>query len=437
MTPPRLHSIDGGADDWRSTLIYGRPNKEGESFPIRHHANVSLVLRNCPTWRGAIRYNTWSSRIEIHRAIPWREEVTRPIPWLDEDTTRLQQWIVSEVSTSIGTGVDDTERGIRIVADENAYDPVADWFGSLKWDGKHRLDSWLINYLGAPSNTYVKMVGRWWMISAVARALRPGCKADHVLILQGLTGIGKSTALSILARDESSKDQDLGFTDTPIVIGNKDSYQAIQGCLIIELAELESIRRAPDVSAAKAFFTSRTDRFRPPFGRRMVDVARRCVFAGSVELDEFLVDEKNRRYWPVKCFSLDKEGLEANRVQLWAEAVAAYRAGEKWNPQTREERKMCAEEVAERRTADAWEHVIEDWIASRADEPTEPAGDITISMVIERALKISDRGRWGRVEQMRVGACLRQLGYERVQARTDEGRRWVYRLPSREPGEEG
>jgi hypothetical protein len=190
-----------------------------------------------------------------------------------------------------------------------------------EWDGVGRLDHWLVDYFGVEDTEYARCVGRWWLISAVARVFKPGCKADHVLILEGLTGTFKSTAIATLVPRRE------WFSDTPFVIGDKDGFLSLAGRWIQELAELDSLTRS-DPARSKAFFSSGIDSYRPRYGRSVVQVPRQCVFVGTVNPSGsgYLVDETgNRRFWPVTCRTLDLPNLAAARDQRWAEATAMLR----------------------------------------------------------------------------------------------------------------
>ena len=167
-------------------------------------------------------------------------------------------------------------------------------------------------FLGVPDSPFVRAVGAKWMISAVARIFKPGCKADCALILEGLQGLGKSTAARVIA--------DPWFSDEIAEFGSKDAAMQLSGVWVIELAELDSMNRA-GVDVVKSFISRSNDRFRPPYGRRVTEVRRQCVFVGTVNGNDYLKDETGgRRFWPVQCESIDIDALRRNRTQLWAEA---------------------------------------------------------------------------------------------------------------------
>ncbi len=430
MTPPRLRSVDGGdLPDWRNYLILGKPDRHGEASPVRHHVNVTSILRHHPLWAGRIRKNAWDNQIEVHGSLPWRDDndISR---WLDTDTARLQQWIISEVAISIATGADDTERAIQIIADDNAYDPVVNWFESLEWDGRPRLDTFTSVYLGAEQKEYTRQAGRRWFVSAIARALQPGCDAHHMLILEGRQGLGKSRALKIIGGE--------WFCDTPIEIGNKDAFMAMQGSLILEMAELESIRNAKDLDAVKAFITSPRDTYRQPYARRIVSIPRRCVFAGSVNHAHYFHDPTgNRRFWPVTCTAIDDRALERDRVQLWAEAMAAYRSGEKWHPETDDDAAIFTMEQSERVVIDVWHDDVVAALKQTGDASDDAFydGPITIPWILGR-LGI-DKARRGPYEGKRIGSILRSEGYITIREPTTP-RRWIWVRPRPpEPGSAG
>ena len=161
-------------------------------------------------------------------------------------------------------------------------------------------------------------------MSAVARIYRPGCKVDHVLVLEGPQGRQKSEALRMLAKNDS------WFTDRLSHVASKDAVLEIAGVLIVEIAEMDALTKATS-SAQKSFLTRRRDRFLPPYGKHPINLPRQCVFAATINptVGGYLKDPTGaRRFWPVACRGMiDRDGLEKVRDQLWAEAVHQFKAG--------------------------------------------------------------------------------------------------------------
>ncbi|MEJ7728198.1 MAG: VapE domain-containing protein [Polyangiaceae bacterium] len=402
------------AASW-SDLLVTRTGTKGQRIIVKHAENVVVILRHHPAWAGKIRWDLHAQQTTV-RDPPWHQSDMPGAellgrPWSDEDTARLSAWVVREMGLEIG--VSDCDRAVAIAAAASPYHPVRDWMAELRWDGQRRLDTWLASYLGAPATAYASAVGRWWLTAAVARTYRPGCKADNVLILEGEQGLKKSSALRTLAGTQ-------WFSDTAIDLHSKDAYLGLQGKLIVELAELDSLRRA-DATRAKAFFTSEVDSYRPPYGRRTVHVPRGCVFAGTTNGSNYLQDRTgNRRFWPVECRRIDLEALARDRELLWAEAVAAFEGGAPWWPESEDERVLCEEQQEPRAEGDEWEGLLLGYITRVGER------DFTVSELLKDALGL-EAGKWGRGEQMRVASGLQSLGYVRVRLGSRSDRRWVYR----------
>jgi predicted P-loop ATPase len=190
----------------------------------------------------------------------------------------------------------------------------------------------------------------------------------------------------------------------------------LAGAWIIELAELDSISRA-EVSRIKAFMSRTTDRFRPPYGRRVVEQPRQCVFAGTANDNEYLRDETGgRRWWPIGCSSIDIDGLAAARDQLWAEARDRYAAAEPWWLETDELNCCAAEEQDARYRADPWRPRIREFIGDKAS--------VSVPEVLSGlGLAIKDQTQ---IHANRVAACLKSLGWRRKQMRIPGDREWRY-----------
>jgi predicted P-loop ATPase len=285
-------------------------------------------------------------------------------PWTNTHDVLTADWLQHE---EIAVSPDVAGQAVEAVARERRFHPVLDYLARCRWDGELRLDLWAVRFLGAEDTPFVRTVSRRWMISAVARVTEPGCKADCALILEGPQGLLKSTALKTLAQP--------WFTDEIADLGTKDAAMQLAGAWIVELAELDSIARG-GVSRIKAFMSRTTERFRPPYGRRVVEQPRQCVFAGTVNDNEYLRDETGgRRWWPIGCSSIDIDGLAATRHQLWAEARDCYTAGEAWWLDTPELNCCAAEEQNARYRADPWQEPVAGHVASlpSVSIPVSPA----------------------------------------------------------------
>ena len=404
--------------------------------PERNEANVITALSNDEAFAGALVFDEFRQEILVNRKLPWDEPTAIiPRPWKDGDDVRCAEWLqrheINVPPVVVG-------RSVGAVANDIRVHPVRDYLTSLSWDGVPRLEKWVLTYLGAEDTPLNRAFGSLWMISAVARIMRPGAKVDHMLILEGPQGAKKSSALKVLAGEE-------WFTDELAEIGSKDAAQQMRGIWIIEIAELDAISRA-EVSRIKAFLSRTVDRYRPPYERYVIDVPRQCVFAGSVNPETYLRDETgNRRFWPVRCGEIDIAALGRDRDQLWAEAVHHFRQGAIWWLNDAELIRLAQKEQDARYLDDAWDARIERWLTHERkrvnygyggyddwrDEETEraiPLTDVSVGEILEGALFI-EPARWTKGDQMRIGGYLKTRHWERYQYRKGQFREWRYRKP--------
>ncbi len=408
---------------------------EPSGTPERNEANVITALSLDAALAGALVFDEFAQEILVTRALPWEPAAsTIPRAWGDADDVRCAEWLqrheINVPPVVVGRSVVAVARNIRI-------HPVRDYLTALSWDGTQRLDAWAVTYLGAADTPLNRAMAPLWMISAVARIMRPGCKADHMLILEGPQGIRKSTALKVLASDA-------WFTDELAEIGSKDAAQQMRGVWIIEMAELDAIGRA-EVSRIKAFLTRTSDRYRPPYERYVITVPRQCVFAGSVNPDTYLRDETgNRRFWPLRCGEIDLDGLRRDRNQLWAEAVARFNSGAPWWLEDRDLIASATTEQEARYEPDAWDALIERWLASEKRPTSVGFGthedwqdryvprqkrltDVSVGEALEQALGI-EPAKWTKADQTRVGNFFKAKKWVKYRMRTAP-REWRYVAP--------
>lgn len=298
----------------------------------------------------------------------------------------------------------DVSDAVIQIAREQPYHPVRQYLDGLRWDGTPRLDAVSETYLGAAPTPLARVMLRRWFISAVARAMEPGCKVDTVLVLVGPQGRQKSSFFRVLAGGP-------WFSDSSMTLGDKDSYLNLHAAWIYEWAELESMQRARDVGTVKAFVSSQDDTFRPPYGRATSKFLRSCVIVGTTNDEEFLTDSTgNRRYWPVTVSErILLDLLAEHRDQLWAEAVYAYRQKEKWWLDEDEDRSLSdTHEIHV--VSDTWDDELRRFLLGYEGRM------VTTNVILSDCLK-KPVERWTRADQMRVAASLTRLGWERQRVR--------------------
>jgi putative DNA primase/helicase len=410
--------------------------------------NAVLYLANHELWKGVLAYDTFSETVMKVKSPPYAGgEVGE---WSELDDNRLLLWFSRRIGEP---GTEALQKAVQLAAHRQEFNPLRERLDKLPHDGKPRLRKWMFDYLGANVEglreqlelakrapvkdgdavrlleseiertlKYIELAGMKWMVSAVARVYQPGCRVDHMLILEGEQGVKKSTTIEILGGK--------WYTDARLNFADKDSLLIIQGRWIIEMAELEGMNKA-ETSETKKFLTQHIDLFRPPYGRKLVNYPRRCVFAGTVNLDAYLKDDSgNRRFWPVRVTAIDADALRRDVDQLWAEAVTLYKAGTPWWVLP-EERHLFVEQQEQRFAVDAWEDLVMDFLDGRGEFMESAAGGmlkrVTVTDVLGKALKL-DKSRWDRQAQLRVVGVLRRHGWIRKRE-TKASRQWYYARP--------
>jgi predicted P-loop ATPase len=259
--------------DWRTQLL---TNQRGAVSACLQNALVAL--RYAPAWQDILQFDESALQVVAKKTPPW-ESREAPFAWRDDDDVRTAAWLQQQ---GIMVSRDVAGQAVQTIAREFPYHPIREYLQSLVWDKIPRIDHWLTLYLSADATVFSRAVGAKWLIGAVARIFRPGCKNDTCLVLEGPQGVFKSTALKTLASP--------WFTDDIADLGTKDAALQVRGVWIIELAELDAMGR-PEASRTKAFMSRSTDRYRPPYGRHLIEVPRESVFAGTVNHDAYLKDE--------------------------------------------------------------------------------------------------------------------------------------------------
>ncbi|WP_327205884.1 virulence-associated E family protein [Rhizobium beringeri] len=335
------------------------------------------------------------ARIPVLRHPLNSEHGFQPRPVTDLDVSVVQDLLQHAGLRQIGREV--VHQAVMHRAHECRFHPVRDWLNSLEWDGNNRLAYLFSEYFGSEETPYAAEIGRMFIISMVARIYQPGCKADHLPVIEGRQGTMKSTACKVLGGE--------WFSDAmPEINSGKDASQHLRGKWLIEVAEMHAMNRA-EATALKSFISRDTERYRPSYGRAEVIEPRQCVFIGSTNQNTYLRDPTGgRRFWPVKTGRINIDALRCDRDQLFAEGVARFKAGEPWWPDKDFEREHIEPQQAERYEADVWEDAIRAYIRDKSS--------VLVGEIARDALHF-ETNRIGKADQNRITAILGRIGWER------------------------
>ena len=379
---------------------------DGHGRPYANLANAATAVENDPALRDAFARDLMARVTMLTANIPGDEGIgCLPRPVRDSDVARVQRFLQELGLPRIGR--ESISDAIDLRAEARSFHPLREWLSDLKWDGRARLNSWLPVYLGAEPSRYSAAVGAMFLIAMVARIYRPGCKADYLLVLEGPQGIGKSAACRLLGGHH--------FSDAlPDIRGGKDVCQHIKDKWLIEIAELSAISKA-EVETLKSFVSRETEIYRPSYGRREVHEPRQCVFVGTTNRVTYLRDETGgRRFWPIRVGAINLDALARDREQLFAEAVEAFRAGERWWPGQEFEATIIAPEQEARFEDDAWLDPIARWLDDKQHA--------TIVECAVHALHF-EQAKIGTADTRRIIRVFETLGWRNK--RTKTGRFWV------------
>jgi predicted P-loop ATPase len=383
--------------DWINTMC--QLNDKGNPAPNLFNAMVGL--RVDPRLCNSIAYDEFAcSPVMLHELAEPGNDI-EPRRLTDKDIADVQELLQDCAIRSLSMAT--THQAIHSYAHEQPFHPVKDYFATLDWDGTPRIREWLSTYAGAEMSDYTCAIGQMFIVSMIARILKPGCKADHMLVLEGPQGKLKSTLLNVLANP--------WFSDDIPEIGHKDAKLHLRGNWLIEVAELHAFNKA-DALLLKSFLSRRVEKFRPPFAREEVAEPRQNVFAGTTNREAYLHDETgNRRFWPFLCaHRIDVDGLHRDRDQLLGEALHAFRAGTRWWPSHDFEATTIKPQQDARYEADEWQDPIAQFLTT--DQGVSQIGATTIGNIAHRALGFADQSRLGMREQNRIRACLKTIGWE-------------------------
>lgn len=445
------------ADAWRRKLIY---SGSGAIKACRENAVLALDgmqledgrwLDGALAAKGVIAFDEFSNNVIKLKPTPWG---TPAGLWQEEDELEMGHWLSRALYLPpLPRGT--LEEAVLMVAKRHKVHPIREHVEGLRgrWDHEKRLGSWLRRVCMAEDEIdeklqgYLTRAGAWFIMAMCARVLTeerrggevfrgPGTKFDNMLIFEGPQGWGKSTIAKILGGEF--------YADTGLQLGEKDSYQNIQGIHVYEWGELDSMSKA-DVKLVKLFIASAKDRFRATFDRRPRDYPRQVVFVGTTNEDHYLSDQTgNRRFWPVRLTRpADLAWLRENREQLLAEALHYLDQGERFHPTIKEQRELFDPQQQLRMVENSIETLIKEYLFDEEQKvPHNSVNGATVDTIglTDLLTRIGySAEKQTQVVMKQASGVMGRLGWDlRRMGKDDAGHRpWKYIRPKRSAGISG
>lgn len=425
---------NGPAKDWRGLL-----DRDAEKRLKKTAYNVEIIVKNAPATANVFALDEFRQRVTITQrpGLPLSGDHWDPCLLGDINETAVKNWLSAprrHGGWSLEASKENVIAAIRLAAYERRFHPIRDRLASYVHDGQPRAETLFIDYLGCDDTAYFRETARLLLLGAVVRVFEPGHKFDYMPIIEGAQGVRKSTFVKALG---------LGWAGDPMInwSGGKEILEQTEGFWLIEIPELSSMSRA-ESNEIKANLTRTTDTARLSYGHNPETRPRQCIFIGTTNDREYLKDPTgNRRFWPIPCrvAMIDTERLTLEAPQIWAEAVAWYRAMREAQPHgdlflsfrsgSPAEREAMA--LQSSRKAESAEDVLAGQIAAWLDEPVGDGSgfddlDPAVPQVARTATCTAQI--WSEMfgsrqvipinEAMKIGKALQQLGWNKSATKT-------------------
>jgi len=342
---PIEHNPTSAVASWESMDLI----RNSGGVPLDNFANACKVLRLHPDMAGKIYYDSFREKIYTSRD-------GRPREWRDADDRDVALWMQEHVRL-VKMQPKTVQMAVLQVAFHDQRNSFQDYVRGIKWDGTERLMDWVVDCLGAQGTDHHRAAGMNWFISMVARGFDPGCKADHMIVLEGKSGRGKSQTLEILGGlgDPAGNDW---FAAVSTEFGSPKFIEQIQGKILVEIPDMSGFEKGLFMKII-GDLAKRVDPYRVPWDKYSSDHPRRGVFAGTSENSNYLaVPDGRRRYWPIVCGEINADLVREYRDQLFAEALVEYTNGAKWH----EMPESTKQEQLDRVDDDPWTERVQNYL---------------------------------------------------------------------------
>jgi virulence-associated protein E/DNA primase RepB-like protein len=384
LTEQRQALVDMKAAQSREVLLERKKN----GTPEKTYGNT-LAATRAAKFEPAL--NDLTDMVELRaKELPFTHPIGRVVT--DDVARVIREWLILQYRLDVT--LEHVFEALRTVGIERRFNPLVEHLDSRVWDGTPRIDGWLVDYAGVADTPYARAVGRLMLLGAVARAFVPGIKFDTMLILEGPQGGYKSTLIRVLGGEWTAE----GMPP----LSDKDAVCHVQGKWLLEFDELVAMRKAAR-ETLKSFLSKTEDRMRKPYGKGSADYPRRCAFIGTTNDSSYLHDATGgRRFWPVKVGAIRIEAVQRDRDQLWAEAVAVWKADPRPEALVLPRHLWASAEAEQeqRREADPWEDTAPEIAHGLAGDPpgrVVRASEILAGLLKGREPEQRDVGRLRRV----------------------------------------
>jgi predicted P-loop ATPase len=333
----------------------------------------------------------------------------------DEDYTDLRIKLESLGFKSVGREL--IRDAVFYVARDHKFDSAIEWLTKVvpSWDFKSRIETFLTSYFGVADSEYARAVSLYLWSALAGRVLHPAIKVDMVPILVGDQGAGKSTGVAAICPHADF------FTEISFNEKEDDLARKMRGRLVAEISELRGLNTR-DVESIKAFVTRRYETWTPKYKEFSTTFARRIVFIGTTNQQQFLADQTgNRRWLPVSVSKVNVDKIKEDYLQLWAEARDTY-SGVLWSDAER----LAKEAQGKHMIVDPWLELVQDWLLEKGLIP-QYGSDIyldscvTTNQVLLEAIKLEAKQIDKRYE-MRAAEVLKGLGFIKGGSRRINGK---------------
>ena len=392
MNTPDFEETDGPEGQSKVSLL-------GAAAGVQIKATIDNFYRLITNHYGKnLRLNEMTGKPEFydHNRKQWRE-------WTDAQESEARAYFEANYGMYSQAKLADA---LAIYFKDNRVNPLIDILEKLEWDGKPRVEQFLHDVMKAEDSEYIRECSRLIFAGGVHRAYEPGCKFDDMIVLIGGQSAGKSTIVRWLNMDDT-------FFREIKTISGKEGIEAIRGVWIGEVAELMAMTRVKEAEAVKAYITSQEDSYRPPYGKHVQTIPRRCMFVGTTNNPQFLTDKTgNRRFYPVKVQSYaykmydNEKAIKEYIRQAWAEAVNLYKEG-KLQPFAKKEVLSQIREAQDAAMEDDWRiGAIEEYLE---DQKKSPNSTVTIIELWHRALNEPEESKPTRKDSIEITQIITSI----------------------------